>query len=291
MKIIETDLLIIGSGLAGSVYAYAALKNGLSCIMLSGEDTIGDCNSNLAQGGIIFDNSGRVDLLKSDIQEASANTSFDPVIDDIIKYGPELIDKILIKDINVDFDKNSNDQLSFTKEGAHSISRIIFSKDKTGEVILCSVHNYLLGQPNLTILNNSIAIDLLTLSHSSQSVQDKYQPLTCFGAYVLDDKTGEVMAIYAKKTVLATGGIGQVYLHSTSYDHAFGHGIAMAYRIGARVIDMEYVQFHPTVFYKKGVSPFLISEAVRGEGGVLVNRLGHPFMDNQHPLKYLYVNL
>ena len=112
---------------------------------------------------------------------------------------------------------------------------------------------------------------------------DHYQPLTCFGAYVLDTRTGEITAIVAKKTVLATGGLGQIFLHTTNQPGSVGHGVAMAYRVGARLIDLEFVQFHPTVFTKKNAPHFLVTEALRGEGGVLVNARGERFMDAAHP--------
>src|SRR5581483_5875325 len=128
-----------------------------------------------------------------------------------------------------------------------------------------------------------VAIDLLTLSHNSGDIRDRYEPLTCFGAYVLDTKTGETFAIMAKKTILATGGLGQIFLHSTNQPGSVGHGVAMAYRVGARVIDLEYVQFHPTVFAKKNAPRFLITEALRGEGAVLLNQRGERFMDALDP--------
>ena len=128
-----------------------------------------------------------------------------------------------------------------------------------------------------------MAIDLLTLSHSSSEPTDKYHPLTCFGAYVLDTGTGEVSAVVAKKTVLACGGLGQIFLHSTNQPGSVGHGVAMAYRVGARLIDLEYVQFHPTVFAAKNAPRFLITEAIRGEGAVLVNSRGERFMDRADP--------
>jgi L-aspartate oxidase len=128
-----------------------------------------------------------------------------------------------------------------------------------------------------------VAIDLLTLSHSTDSAADRYAPLTCFGAYVLDTASGEVGVIIAKKTVLANGGLGQVFLHSTNQPGSVGHGVAMAYRVGARLIDLEYVQFHPTVFFKKNAPRFLVTEALRGEGGVLVNARGERFVDKLDP--------
>jgi L-aspartate oxidase len=127
-------------------------------------------------------------------------------------------------------------------------------------------------------------VDLLTLSHNTDDPVNHYAPLTCFGCYALETASGEVIAIVARKTVLATGGLGGIFLHSTNQPGSVGHGVAMAYRVGARLIDLEYVQFHPTAFFKKGAQLFLITEALRGEGAVLVDAHGKRFMDAVHPL-------
>ena len=132
-----------------------------------------------------------------------------------------------------------------------------------------------------------VAVDLLTLSHNSTEPDDRYEPLTCFGCYALDSATGGVVAFVARKTVLATGGLGGIFQHTTNQPGSVGHGVAMAYRVGARLIDLEYVQFHPTVFFKKGMPPFLITEALRGEGAVLVDARNQRFMDGVHPLASL----
>lgn len=285
MKLLQTDCLVIGSGLAGSIYALKALNHGLSCVMLSGEEDYASCNSNLAQGGIVYDIANNPDLFKYDIQMATADTASMSTVSAIIDKGPRIIDEILIDLLKVPFDREKDSEnLCLTKEAAHSMARIIFCKDQTGKAILQTLHTRLQQQQQLVKYNNCLAIDLLTLSHSSDHYQDVYKPLTCFGAYVLDTKKNEVFAIKAKKTILATGGLGQIFQHTTNFSGAFGHGIAMAYRIGARVMNMEYVQFHPTVFFRKGGVPFLVSETVRGEGGVLVNDQGQRFMDAIHPL-------
>jgi L-aspartate oxidase len=137
--------------------------------------------------------------------------------------------------------------------------------------------------PQITRRAGWVAIDLLTLSHNSTRLKDRYEPLTCFGAYVLDTATGETVAIVARKTILATGGLGQIFLHSTNQPGSVGHGVAMAYRVGARLMDLEYVQFHPTVFAKKNAPRFLVTEALRGEGAKLVNAQGEAFMEAIDP--------
>ena len=203
-----------------------------------------------------------------------------------------MVRELLIDDLQVGFDRDAEGALRFTREASHSRHRIIFAKDHTGRAILTALHERpaelaaagtLPGGGSLTVATGCFAVDLLTLSHSSVDFLDRYRPLSCIGAYVLDIASGEVRAIVAKKTVLATGGLGQLYLHSTNDAGAYGHGVAMAYRVGARVIDMEYVQFHPTVFHRRGERPFLISKAVRGEGGVLINHGGEAFMERYHP--------
>jgi L-aspartate oxidase len=137
-------------------------------------------------------------------------------------------------------------------------------------------------EPNITRYTGATAVDLLTLSHNAEGAAYRYAPLTCFGAWILLPDAAEPVAFIAKKTILATGGLGQIYQHSTNWAGSVGHGVAMAYRVGARVIDMEYVQFHPTVFYGKRAPRFLITEAIRGEGAVLVNAAGEHFMESVH---------
>ncbi len=212
-------------------------------------------------------------------------------VDAIVRDGPRLVRELLIDDLQVAFDRDAGGALRFTREASHSRHRIIYAKDHTGRAILTALHRRLAelaaagtlpGGGSLTVATGCFAVDLLTLSHSSVDFLDRYRPLSCIGAHVLDVAAGEVRPIMAKKTVLATGGLGQVYLHSTNDAGAYGHGVAMAYRVGARVINMEYVQFHPTVFHRRGERPFLISEAVRGEGGVLINQQGEAFMERYH---------
>ena len=290
METIRTDCLVIGSGLAGSTYAYQASRAGLSTVLISGETAMDECNSKYAQGGIVYhtdDSPASRELLLADIDTATAGAANPEAVAAVVNYGARLIKELLIDELHVPFDRGPDGELLLTREAAHSAARIVFSKDRTGAAILEAMHRGVTGSPGITVLEGHVAVDLLTPSHHSMNYLDKYRPLSCVGAYVFDVGSGEVKAVVARKTVLATGGLGQIYLYSTNFPSAYGHGVAMAYRIGARVIDLEYVQFHPTVFSKKGYEPFLISEAVRGEGGILVNAAGRPFMDSYHPLKSL----
>ncbi len=284
MKIIKADCLIIGSGIAGSLYSYIAAKAGLKCVLVSSAD-IDACNSALAQGGIIYEKHPDFKTLLKDIQNAGGGKCNEEAVLSACSEGFKDIEKYFIKEFDTDFNRSADGELLLTKEAAHSKKRIIFSKDTTGQAIISAMQKKLKKVKNLKILPQCSAVDLLTLSHNSRNYYDIYKPLTCFGAYILDNKTLEVFAVTAKKTVLATGGIGQIYKYTTNSPAIYGDGIAMAYRIGARVINMEYTQFHPTVF-AKGRSA-LISEAVRGEGAVLINAKGKPFMANYHPLKDL----
>jgi L-aspartate oxidase len=282
MRVYRTDCLVIGAGLAGSVYALQAAKHGLACELLSLADPL-QANSDWAQGGIIYDTSPDPAALASDILEAGDRMSNPAAVEQLVREGPAIVKRVLIDELGVDFDRDPAGRLDFALEGGHGERRIIHSRDATGHAILSTVARRVDATASITRRAGWVAIDLLTLSHSSSDAADRYHPLTCFGAYVLDTRSGEVAAIVAKKTVLACGGLGQIFLHTTNQPGSVGHGVAMAYRVGARLIDLEYVQFHPTVFAKKNAPPFLVSEALRGEGAVLVNSRGVRFMDAVHP--------
>jgi L-aspartate oxidase len=200
-----------------------------------------------------------------------------------VREGPAAVRELLLDELHVGFDRDAAGGLDFTREGGHSERRIIHSKDTTGHAILSTIAMRVDTTPGITRRTGFSAVDLLTLSHNTEGIADRYAPLTCFGAYALDTASGEVCAIVAKKTILATGGLGQIFLHTTNQPGSVGHGVAMAYRVGARLIDLEYVQFHPTVFFKKNAPRFLVTEALRGEGAVLVNSRGQRFMDAIHP--------
>ena len=284
MKILTTDCLVIGAGIAGCVYAHQAAKKGLKTTLLCcGE--FSQANSDLAQGGIVYEPNLQLDDLLEDVRLATAQMCNENAVREISTAGCKAVEEIFLHDLTVPFDRDSSRNLRFTREGAHRKNRIIYAKDTTGHAMLAAIQQSVRNNPLITVKEFCSAIDLLTLSHSSTNLMDRYYPLTVFGAYVLDNKTGEVFAVTAKKTVLATGGVGQLYKHTTNAPHSYGHGIAMAYRVGARVMNMEFVQFHPTVF-AKGKS-FLLSEALRGEGALLRNVKGEAFMEKYHPLKDL----
>ncbi len=282
MKILRTDCLVIGAGLAGAAYALQAAKHGLSVELLSLAEPLA-ANSDWAQGGIIYDTTRDPTALAKDIFEASDRTANPIAVDHLVREGPRAVEEFLLEELKIGFDRDAAGALDFTREGGHGARRIIHAKDATGHAILSAVAARVDATPRITRRAGWVAIDLLTLSHNSDGLADRYEPLTCFGAYVLDTTTGETVAIVAKKTILATGGLGQIFLHSTNQPGSVGHGVAMAYRVGARLIDLEYVQFHPTVFAKKNAPRFLVTEALRGEGGVLLNARGERFMDAVDP--------
>ncbi len=282
MNVIRTDCLVIGAGLAGCAYALQAARAGLNVQLLSMAGPLA-ANSDWAQGGIIYNISPDPEILARDIFEASDHTANPVAVAHLVKEGPTAVKELLIDELGIGFDRSPDGELEFTREGGHSERRIIHAKDTTGHAILAGIAAKVDATPGITRRQGWVAVDLLTLSHNTDDPAARYAPLTCFGAYVLDTSTGEVGAFVAKKTILATGGLGQIFQHSTNQPGSVGHGVAMAYRVGARVIDLEYLQFHPTVFFKKGAPRFLITEALRGEGAVIVNSKGERFMDKLHP--------
>ncbi|MFL3659116.1 MAG: L-aspartate oxidase [Opitutales bacterium] len=287
MDTIRTDCLVIGAGLAGCSYAHYASRLGMSVTLVCSDELSKGANSQWAQGGIIFDTTVNAEQLKRDIREASGGTSNPEAVDSLVEHGQKAVQSLLLDELDVPFDREESGDLKYTREGGHSDKRIIFAKDLTGRAILTNMHDHVLGLEKVSVMTNTVAVDLLTLSHNSVDPLDKYKPITCIGAYVLDTQSGEIRAIIAKKTILSTGGVGQIFQNTTNRNGVVGHGISMAKRLGARVIDLEYIQFHPTTFLKKACPLFLVSEAVRGEGGVLVNAEGDAFMDGQHPMKSL----
>jgi len=286
LKHVKTDVLIIGSGLAGSIAALTAAEEGLQVIVITKTKHIKSGNSSYAQGGIVY--KGIKDSpkkLKEDILKAGAGHCWEPAVDLISAKGPGLVKKILIDKLNIPFNYKAGkgNELKLTSEAAHSSKRIIYCADKTGDVIQNTILKKLRTNPNITIYTNQTAIDLLTLSHHSCNSKDIYKKPTCFGAIIMDNQSGKIIPIYAKKTVLATGGLGKIFLHSTNSEESTGDGIAMAWRAGARCFNLQYIQFHPTALYCNR-DRFLVSESVRGEGGVLINNKQEEFMSQYHPL-------
>ncbi|MCX7907984.1 MAG: L-aspartate oxidase [Ignavibacteria bacterium] len=284
MEEIRTEILVIGSGVAGLISALTAADKGREVLIITKLPTLLSGNSPWAQGGIVFKgNNDSPEKLKQDIFEAGHWHSWAPAVELLVELGPRLVKELLIEKYEVPFDTTETGELHLTSEGAHSVKRIIHSKDKTGETIHKKLIDAILKHKNIKFLVDHTAVDLLTLSHHSTRSVDIYEKPTCFGAFVLNNKTGKVFPIFAYKTILATGGLGQIYLHTTNPPEATGDGIAMAYRAGARILNLQFIQFHPTAFYNER-DRFLISEAVRGEGGRLIDKNGYEFMKDFHEL-------
>ncbi len=282
------DILIIGCGIAGASAALMLSKKGFDILILAAGETLGHSNSSWAQGGIVYSGEGDTQkLLAKDIEDAGAGLCNQEAVDQLVRLGPELVRKILIEEAHVPFDRKSDGSLSLTEEGAHSTPRILHHKDQTGRAIMESLIAKLEEQPNIEIRKQCTAVDLITLSHHSKKITDIYLPSTCVGAYVFNHQSRNIELIFAKETLLATGGIGEVFLHTTNPPEARGDGIAMAYRAGARIMNMEYVQFHPTALYVPGERRFLLSEALRGEGARLLDAHLQPFMQKYHEKKEL----
>ncbi len=286
----QFDALIIGSGIAGLSSALKLAEAGFTVGLITREEDPNVTNTCMAQGGIIFsqDNDKEIEI---DIKKASSNTSNVSAINCLRENSGKIIKEVLLEKVEVDFAKDENGNLLLTREAAHSIPRILFRGDYTGKEIQTSFLNYLKDKnrfPNLCILTSHTAIDLLTPRHHGISLTQRYEEDKVIGAYLFDQKTGKVKKAISKVTILATGGLGALYLHHTNSEGARGDGHAMASRAGAILTDMEFVQFHPTTFFEQhSHKRFLISEAVRGEGGILLNCYGNRFMENYHPDKEL----
>jgi L-aspartate oxidase len=281
---IETDVLVIGSGIAGTMVALKCAQSGARVVQLHRSNDPEQTNTRWAQGGIIYTGPGdSPGLLAGDIEAAGAGLTYPPAARALAEDGPRLIKKILIQELNISFDRNGDGGIDITDEGAHSVPRIAHHKDCTGKAIHDGMEAAVAAEPRITRLHAWTAIDLLTLAHHSRRPLDLYEPNTCIGAYALDRATGKVSAILAKETILATGGLGELYLHTTNPPGARGDGVAMAYRAGARLMNLEYVQFHPTALFCPPAPRFLISESMRGEGARLILRDGSEFMHRYHP--------
>lgn len=282
---LQTDVLVIGSGLAGLAAAWEAANRGCQVTLLTRAADAAESNTNRAQGGIICRAPGESpDRLVADILSVGGGLSSPDAARLLSREGPRLVKEVLIDELGVPFDRSAQNpaDLDLTREAGHSLSRIVHHKDQTGAAIEKAFLERVRAHPNVKVISNATAVDLLTVSHHSLEPTDVYRPLTCVGAYVLGRATEKIFSLLAKETILATGGLGSVYLHTTNPPGARGDGIAMAYRAGARCINMQYIQFHPTALLAPD-GCFLISETVRGEGGRLVDRHGKEFMERFHP--------
>jgi L-aspartate oxidase len=275
----EGDVLVVGCGIAGATAALDLADAGLSVAVVTRAASARESNTWYAQGGIVYRGAGdSPDLLAEDIRRAGAGLCRPGAVEILAREGPDLVRRVLIEELQVPFDRAPSGEPALSLEGGHSLARIVHAADATGKAIGEALLKRLESHPNVTLLAGHAAVDLLTPQHHGTNRLAVYDPPSCSGAYVLDQAGGEVRRMLARATVLATGGIGQIFLRTTNPSGARGDGLAMGYRAGARVINAEYVQFHPTAFHHRNAPSFLISEAVRGAGARLVDERGRPFM-------------
>jgi L-aspartate oxidase len=281
---IETDVLIIGCGIAGSTAALELADAGLQVTVATLGGSPKEASTYWAQGGIVYESDDdSPDLLAQDIQHAGDGHCNPAAVRILSENGPRVLRELLLTKTPVEFDRNQDGSLSLVKEGGHSIARIVHATDATGRAVQLALLARMAEHPNIDLLREHTAIDLLTPSHHARNRLAVYDSLSCTGAYLLNQVEKRVIRCLAKKTILATGGLGQIFLRTTNPTRARGDGLAMAYRAGARVINNEFVQFHPTTFYHPHEPNALISEAVRGAGAKLVRGNGGPFMEEYSP--------
>jgi L-aspartate oxidase len=282
----QFDYLVLGSGIAGLSFALKVAPRGRVAVITKKNKA--ESNTNYAQGGIasVTSKEDSFELHVRDTLQAGAGLCREEVVRTIVQEGPPRIQELI--EIGMKFSEreaagaNGERELDLGKEGGHSKRRILHAKDVTGREIERALLAAIAAQPNVEMFENHFAIDLITSQKLGYVGENR-----CLGVYVLDKRSGQVETFAAPVTLLATGGCGKVYLYTTNPDIATGDGVAMAYRAGASVTDMEFIQFHPTCLYHARAKSFLISEAVRGEGGVLKTIDGREFMDGYHPLKSL----
>lgn len=277
--VLKTDFLVIGSGIAGLSFALHAAEHGRVLVVTKRDPA--DGSTSWAQGGIaaVLDRNDTVAAHVADTLTVGDGLCHKDVVEMVVQDGPSAIAELCDR-WGVQFDRNGQGELELAREGGHSARRVAHAKDTTGREIeralLCAAERH----PQIEILPHHMAVDLLNLA--------KYGgPHACFGAYVLQKGTQNVLAVLARATVLATGGAGKVYLYTSNPDVATADGVAMAYRAGAQIGNMEFFQFHPTCLYHPDAKSFLVSEALRGEGGILRLSTLETFMERYHPMKSL----
>ncbi len=276
----KTDFLIIGSGIAGLSYALKVAEFGKVTIIT--KKKIQKTNTALAQGGVaaVFSDLDSFDLHTKDTLDAGDGLCNKEVVQMVVENGPDSIKELVKQGAN--FNKEGDGEFNFSlgQEGGHSAKRIVFAHDLTGKEIEDTLVKNVEENENITILEDHIAVNLITFSSSMRSglLVTQHENICC-GAYVLNNETEKIETFYSGITLLATGGASKVYLYTSNPDIATGDGIAMAYRAGASVANMEFVQFHPTCLFHPEAKNFLISEAVRGEGALLIDENGKRFME------------
>ena len=277
------DFLVVGSGIAGLSFALRAAAHGSVAILTKrGAEA---SNTAWAQGGIatVMGADDSMDLHVSDTLDAGAGLCHEDVVRTIVSEGPECIEELIARGVQFDSHKeNGVTEIDLGREGGHTRRRILHHGDTTGKEIATRLLEACRRTPGITFYENHFAIDLITTARLGFATGDR-----CLGLYVLDEATTEVIAFRSDRVVLATGGCGRVYLYTTNPKIATGDGVAMAWRAGATLSNMEFIQFHPTCLYHPTIKSFLITEAIRGEGGVLVGADGQEFMQKYDVRKSL----
>jgi L-aspartate oxidase len=276
----QCDFLVLGSGIAGLFFALKAAEHGRVAIVT--KKHAAESATNYAQGGIaaVVGADDTTEAHVRDTLEAGAGLCRENVVRFVVERGGATIEALL--KLGVEFDRDSGGEFAVGREGGHTRRRVLHHRDATGREIERALLARARGHPNIALYENHCAVDLLTTQRAGLAA-----PNRALGAYVLDAERGVVERFLARVTFLATGGAGKVYLYTSNPDIASGDGMAMAYRAGATLANMEFVQFHPTCLYHPQAKSFLISEAVRGEGGILRTQAGEAFMERTHPLKDL----
>jgi len=281
---IYTDFLVLGTGIAGLSFAIRASETGTVALVTKKEKM--ESNTNYAQGGIavVQDELDSFEEHIADTLVCGAGLSREETVRFVVEEGPARLRELV--EWGVEFTHSAENATHFDlgREGGHSKRRVVHARDLTGQEIERALNEKAGSIHNIQLYENHIAVDLIM---KSSALGQKIENDRCIGAYVLDIDTGEVDTFRAKFVMLATGGIGKVYLITTNPDIATADGVAMACRAGAKIANMEFIQFHPTCLFHPEAKSFLISEAVRGEGGVLKLKNGETFMEKYHPLKSL----
>ena len=273
----QFDVLIIGSGLAGLSLALRTATDKKVCLV--SKRSINDTASNWAQGGIaaVLNDEDSIEAHIQDTLIAGGGLCDAAVTKMVAEQGKQAVEWLIEKGVGFTREQD-NSGYHLTREGGHSHRRIIHAADATGHAVQITLSEKVKQHPNITVMENHIAVDLITTRKFGNKKIESTDDNACLGAYVLDNNTGNVLTIAAQNTILATGGAGKVYLYTTNPDVSTGDGIAMAWRAGCRVANMEFIQFHPTCLFHPHAKSFLISEAVRGEGGLLKLADGTRFM-------------
>jgi len=280
------DVLVLGAGIAGCTAALRAADLGAEVLVVA-KDPLGESNTTYAQGGIVgkppesFGDSP--DKLAADIEAAGAGLCRPEAVRLLAEEGPQLCMDFLWKRLGVPFDLTDEGEPAITAEAAHSARRIYHVKDATGRAIQGALTEALRAHPRIRVLEGHTLVDLLTVPHHSLDPRRVYDPIQVWGAFLLDNTTRAVQRVMARRTILATGGLGYLYLHTSNPAGATGDGLAAAYRASARIVNCEYLQFHPTTLYIPHKPRTLLTEALRGEGAHLVNRKGQRFMSAVDP--------